>query len=114
MKQTAMLNKNFDESGDSWAYSPRSRSVSAPPDTRHSRRSQGTDSAWDIGQMIVERQVNTGWGKKGGTVYRHIRAEFPGVGGFSASNFRRMKAFFVTLQRAGKTRTAGARNRLEP
>ena len=64
MKQTAMLNKNFDEPGDSWACSPRSKSVSAPHDTRHSR-STGNWSAWNIGQMIVERQVNTSarlWG----------------------------------------------------
>ena len=50
---------------------------------------------WDIGRMIVERQVVEGWGK---AVVKQLaadlRAEFPGVGGFSSSNLWRMKAFF--------------------
>ena len=50
---------------------------------------------WDIGQMIVERQGVEGWGK---AVVEQLsidlRADFPGVGGFSASNLWRMKAFF--------------------
>jgi predicted nuclease of restriction endonuclease-like (RecB) superfamily len=52
---------------------------------------------WDIGRMIVERQETEGWGK---AVVEQlaidIRAELPGVGGFSASNLWRMKAFFET------------------
>lgn len=52
---------------------------------------------WDIGQMIVERQANAGWGKAVvEQLAADIRAEFPGVGGFSASNLWRMKAFFET------------------
>ncbi|MDM8515546.1 PDDEXK nuclease domain-containing protein [Desulfobacterales bacterium HSG16] len=50
---------------------------------------------WDIGRMIVERQHEAGWGK---SVVKQLsadlRAEFPGIGGFSASNLWRMKAFF--------------------
>ena len=50
---------------------------------------------WDIGRMIVERQAVAGWGK---AVVEQLAAdlqmEFPSVGGFSASNFWRMKAFF--------------------
>jgi predicted nuclease of restriction endonuclease-like (RecB) superfamily len=45
--------------------------------------------------MIVERQDVEGWGK---AVVEQLavdlRTEFPGVGGFSASNLWRMKAFF--------------------
>lgn len=45
--------------------------------------------------MIVERQAVAGWGK---AVVEQLAAdlqmEFPGVGGFSASNLWRMKAFF--------------------
>ena len=37
-----LLNKNFGELGDSWACSPRSRSVSAPPDTSTQGGQQGT------------------------------------------------------------------------
>jgi len=52
---------------------------------------------WDIGQMIVARQANAGWGKAVvEQLAADIRAEFPGVGGFSASNLWRMKAFFET------------------
>jgi predicted nuclease of restriction endonuclease-like (RecB) superfamily len=50
---------------------------------------------WDIGRMIVERQDAEGWGK---AVVKQLaadlRTEFPDVGGFSASNLWRMKAFF--------------------
>ncbi len=50
---------------------------------------------WDIGQMIVERKQSEGWGK--GVVKQlasDLQQEFPGVGGFSASNLWRMKAFY--------------------
>lgn len=50
---------------------------------------------WDIGRMIVERQKKAGWGKA--VVERlsaDLRQEFPGIGGFSASNLWRMKGFF--------------------
>ncbi len=50
---------------------------------------------WDFGQMIVKRLDVEGWGK---AVVKQLavdlRTEFPGVGGFSASNLWRMKAFF--------------------
>lgn len=50
---------------------------------------------WDIGQMIVKRLGVEEWGK---AVVKQLsvdlRTEFPGVGGFSASNLWRMKAFF--------------------
>lgn len=50
---------------------------------------------WDIGRMIVERQGVAGWGKAVvEQLAADLRAEFPGVGGFSASNLWRMKAFF--------------------
>jgi hypothetical protein len=50
---------------------------------------------WDLGRMIVERQVGATWGK---SVVEKLSAdlhrEFPAVGRFSASNLWRMKAFF--------------------
>ena len=50
---------------------------------------------WDIGRMIVERQDVEGWGKAVvEQLATDLRTEFPGVGGFSASNLWRMKAFF--------------------
>jgi len=50
---------------------------------------------WDIGRMIVERQDVEGWGKAVvEQLAADLRSEFPGVGGFSASNLWRMKAFF--------------------
>ena len=52
---------------------------------------------WDIGQKIVERQDVEGWGKAVvEQLAADLRAEFPGVGGFSASNLWRMKTFFET------------------
>jgi hypothetical protein len=50
---------------------------------------------WDIGRMIVRRQVSGSWGKA--VVERlaaDLQTEFPGVGGFSASNLWRMKGFY--------------------
>ncbi len=50
---------------------------------------------WDIGRMIVRRQEGKSWGKA--VVERlaaDLQADFPGVGGFSASNLWRMKSFF--------------------
>jgi len=50
---------------------------------------------WDIGRMIVERQDVEGWGKAVvEQLAADLRKEFPGVGGLSASNLWRMKAFF--------------------
>ena len=58
---------------------------------------------WDIGQMIVGRQKGRSWGK---TVVERLagdlRAAFPGVGGFSASNLWRMKAFYEAYASSGK------------
>lgn len=50
---------------------------------------------WDIGRMIVERQKGATWGKS--VVQRlaaDLRAEFPGVSGFSAQNLWRMRQFY--------------------
>ena len=52
---------------------------------------------WDIGRMIVGRQVDGSWGKA--VVERlatDLQVEFPGVSGFSASNLWRMKSFYET------------------
>jgi predicted nuclease of restriction endonuclease-like (RecB) superfamily len=50
---------------------------------------------WDIGKMIVERQEREGWGQ---SVVERLAADvqrsFPGIRGFSAANFWRMRAFF--------------------
>ena len=49
----------------------------------------------DIGRMIVERQTVEGWGKAVvEPLAADLQMEFPGVGGFSASSFWRMKTFF--------------------
>ena len=58
---------------------------------------------WDIGRMIVGRQVDGSWGKA--VVERlavDLRTEFPGVGGFSASNLWRMKGFYETYASSEK------------
>jgi hypothetical protein len=58
---------------------------------------------WDIGRMIVERQAGKSWGKA--VVERlaaDLQAEFPSVGGFSASNLWRMKGFFETYTASEK------------
>lgn len=50
---------------------------------------------WDLGQMIVERQTDGTWGKAVvQQLASDLQREFPGVGGYSASNLWRMKGFF--------------------
>ena len=54
---------------------------------------------WDIGRMIVERQAGMTWGKAiVQQLAGDLQQEFPGVGGFSASNLWRMRGFFETYQ----------------
>ena len=58
---------------------------------------------WDIGRMIVGRQHDESWGK---AVVQQLagdlQREFPGTGGFSASNLWRMKAFFEAYSASEK------------
>ena len=54
---------------------------------------------WDIGRMIVVRQEGETWGKSiVQQLASDLQREFSGVGGFSASNLWRMKAFFESYQ----------------
>jgi predicted nuclease of restriction endonuclease-like (RecB) superfamily len=58
---------------------------------------------WDIGRMIVERQMGATWGKA--IVERlagDLQVEFPGVGGMSASNLWRMRLFYETYSTSEK------------
>ena len=58
---------------------------------------------WDIGRLIVERQHDAGWGKAVvAQLATDLQADFPGTGGFSASNLWRMKNFFETYSGAEK------------
>ena len=58
---------------------------------------------WDIGRIIVERQAAEGWGKAiVQQLAGDLQREFPGVGGFSASNLWRMKAFHETYRASEK------------
>jgi predicted nuclease of restriction endonuclease-like (RecB) superfamily len=53
------------------------------------------DLYWDIGRLIAERQQGETWGR--GVVESlaaDLRAEFPGVSGFSAANLWRIRAFY--------------------
>ena len=56
---------------------------------------------WEIGREIVQRQEREGWGQR---VVERLAADlqraFPGMGGFSAVNVLRMKAFFVAYRPA--------------
>lgn len=50
---------------------------------------------WDLGKMISERQEARGWGKSiVENLAADLQAEYPGIGGFSASNLWRMKQFY--------------------
>ncbi len=50
---------------------------------------------WDIGELIVERQEQAGWGHSViDLIPGDIQKAFPGIEGFSSSNISRMRAFF--------------------
>ena len=50
---------------------------------------------WDIGRLIVQRQEGETWGRAVvENLAKDLRAEFPGVGGFSAANLWRIKQFY--------------------
>jgi predicted nuclease of restriction endonuclease-like (RecB) superfamily len=50
---------------------------------------------WDIGRLIVQRQEGETWGRAVvENLAKDLRAEFPGVGGFSAANLWRINKFY--------------------
>jgi predicted nuclease of restriction endonuclease-like (RecB) superfamily len=52
---------------------------------------------WDIGRLISNRQEGETWGRSVvETLAKDLRAEFPGVSGFSAANLWRIKQFHET------------------
>lgn len=51
---------------------------------------------WDIGQAIVEKQEDLGWGKSVvERLARDLQSAFPGMSGFSARNLRDMRRMFA-------------------
>lgn len=69
---------------------------------------------WRIGQIVVERQRLEGWGA---AVVNHLahdlRRAFPAERGFSPSNLRRMRAFYLAYSE-GDTNSAQAVRNLPP
>jgi predicted nuclease of restriction endonuclease-like (RecB) superfamily len=54
---------------------------------------------WDIGRIIVERQEGTSWGMAVvENLAKDLRAELPGIRGFSARNIWNMRDFYRTYQ----------------
>jgi predicted nuclease of restriction endonuclease-like (RecB) superfamily len=54
------------------------------------------DMYWDLGKMIVERQEQNGWGKSVVELLsKDLRKQFPRMGGLSAGNLWRMRAFYL-------------------
>jgi len=50
---------------------------------------------WDIGRLIASRQEGGTWGRSVvESLAKDLRAEFPGVSGFSAANLWRIKQFY--------------------
>lgn len=64
---------------------------------------------WDIGRTIVEQQERLGWGENiVEQVARDLRAEFPGVRGFSRRNVFNMRRYYLTYQSDPKVQTLSA------
>lgn len=51
---------------------------------------------WDIGNMIVEKQKEFGWGKSiVENLAKDLQKEYPGIKGFSVQNIWYMRQFYV-------------------
>lgn len=58
---------------------------------------------WEIGQQIVERQENAGWGDAIITqLERDLKKEMPDLEGFSRRNLYRMRALYLTYRDQGE------------
>lgn len=58
---------------------------------------------WDIGQMIVEKQRDLGWGKSVvEQLSKDIHKEYPGIQGFSTTNLWNMRLFYSEIQQHEK------------
>jgi predicted nuclease of restriction endonuclease-like (RecB) superfamily len=58
---------------------------------------------WDIGQMIVEKQRDLGWGKSVvEQLSKDIQKEYPGIQGFSTTNLWNMRLFYSEIQQHEK------------
>lgn len=56
---------------------------------------------WDIGQGIIEKQTNAGWGEAVvERLARDLQRAFPEMRGFSSANVWRMRQFFATYSQA--------------
>jgi predicted nuclease of restriction endonuclease-like (RecB) superfamily len=53
------------------------------------------DLYWDIGRLIIQRQEGETWGRAiVENLAKDLRAEFPGISGFSSPNLYRMRQFY--------------------
>ncbi len=58
---------------------------------------------WDIGQLIVIRQKGESWGKSiVEQLAKDLRAEFPGMSGFSVRNIWNMRSFYISYNQNQK------------
>jgi predicted nuclease of restriction endonuclease-like (RecB) superfamily len=58
---------------------------------------------WDLGKMIVERQVEEGWGKSVvERLAKDLQKEFPGIKGFSERNLWNIRIFYLTYKDSKK------------
>ena len=54
---------------------------------------------WDIGSLIVEKQVQNGWGSSVvEIVAKDLQSEFKGISGFSQANIWRMRNFYLAYK----------------
>ncbi len=61
---------------------------------------------WFIGQTIVNKQEESGWGNKNiEKLAKDLQNEFPGLGGFSRSNIFRMQAFYRAYEKVSTVST---------
>lgn len=58
---------------------------------------------WDLGEMIVKKQMEAGWGKAVvETLAKDLQDEFPGVKGFSVANLWYMAQFYSEYKQDSK------------
>jgi predicted nuclease of restriction endonuclease-like (RecB) superfamily len=58
---------------------------------------------WEIGQQIIERQENSGWGDHVlAQLERDLKHEMPGLEGFSRRNLYRMRSLYLAYRHRGE------------
>jgi|GEM_PF-2054679 len=95
MKSLSVVDKNYLK----WLSEIKSKIQSSQIRVALAASSALIEFYYDLGRMIVEKQVESSWGDKLiQRLSKDLQAEFPGMSGFSYTNLKYCKQFFQYFQ----------------